>query len=57
MRQAAEDLGVCRTHLWRVINGHRKSRRLLTRYADWRKHNGTTTPTPKPYKYKYKETS
>ena len=28
----AAELGVCRTHLWRVLSGQRHSRRLLAAY-------------------------
>jgi hypothetical protein len=32
IRRAARDLGVCHSHLWRVLNGHRTSARLIRRY-------------------------
>lgn len=35
--EAARSLGVERSHLWRVVRGHRHSRRLLREYTDWRK--------------------
>ena len=37
--QAARDLQVNRSHLWRVVRGERHSRRLLGQYADWRREN------------------
>jgi hypothetical protein len=37
---AARDLGVNRSHLWRVARGHRHSRRLLAAYRAWREENG-----------------
>lgn len=30
----AEALGVCRTHLWRVLTGQRESRSLMRRYQE-----------------------
>jgi uncharacterized C2H2 Zn-finger protein len=32
--EAAQQLGVCRTHLWRVLSGKRKSKVLLARYEE-----------------------
>jgi hypothetical protein len=37
IRRAARDLGCCYSHLSRVLRGERSSRRLLVRYAAWRK--------------------
>jgi hypothetical protein len=37
---AARDLGVCRSHLWRVIRGQRHSARLLAAYWAWRREHG-----------------
>lgn len=34
--EAAQTLGVDRTHLWRVLTGRRRSRSLLARYAAWK---------------------
>jgi transcriptional regulator of acetoin/glycerol metabolism len=36
---AARELGVCRSHLWRVIRGQRHSRRLLASYQNWKRAN------------------
>jgi hypothetical protein len=38
--RAARDLGVERTHLWRVARGERPSRRLMGLYAAWRRAHG-----------------
>ena len=37
IRRAARDLGCCYSHLSRVLRGERSSRRLMVRYATWRK--------------------
>lgn len=34
--EAAQALGVDRTHLWRVLTGRRQSRSLSARYAAWK---------------------
>ncbi len=35
--RAARELGVSHSHLWRVLTGERQSRRLRSRYDDWRR--------------------
>lgn len=35
--QAAKDLGVNHSHLWRVMTGKRESRVLTQRYQEWHK--------------------
>jgi hypothetical protein len=40
IRRAARDLGVCHSHLVRVLRGERHSARLLGQYVAWREENG-----------------
>ena len=37
IRRAARDLGVCYSHLSRVLSGERNSQRLLSAYQVWRR--------------------
>ena len=49
--KAAELLGVCRSHLSLVLNGHRKSRRLTRRYRELKCQQqapAASAPAPSP---------